>query len=56
MLPPSLTKRLFNHARPKDVTQGYTADWTIAQLHEPAQRIANRIEALMYPAASSVDA
>ena len=32
MLPPSLTKRLVNHARPNDVTQGYAADWTIAQL------------------------
>ena len=25
-LPPSLTKRLVNHARPNDVTQGYAAD------------------------------
>ena len=47
MLPPSLTKRLVNHARPNDVTQGYAADWTIAQLREPAQKIADRIEALM---------
>ena len=31
MLPPSLTKRLVNHARPNDVTQGYAADWMIAQ-------------------------
>ena len=45
MLPPSLTKRLVNHARPNDVTEGYAADWTIAQLREPAQRIADRIEA-----------
>ncbi len=49
MLPPSLTKRLVNHARPDDVTQGYAADWTIGQLREPAQRIADRIEALMHP-------
>ena len=49
MLPPSLTKRLVNHARPNDVTQGYAADWTIAQLREPAQKIADRIEALMHP-------
>ena len=56
MLPPSLTKRLVNHARPNDVTQGYAADWTIAQLREPAQKIADRIEALMRPAASSVNA
>ena len=46
MLPPSLTKRLVNHARPNDVTEGYAADWTIAQLREPAQKIADRIEAL----------
>ena len=47
MLPPSLTKRLVNHARPNDVTQGYAADWTIAQLREPAQKIADQIEVLM---------
>ena len=27
MLPRSLTKRLVNHARPSDVTEGYAADW-----------------------------
>ena len=47
MLPPSLTKRLVDHARPNDVTQRYTADWTIAQLREAARRIADRIEALI---------
>ena len=47
MLPPSLTKRLVNHARPNDVTEGYAADWTTTQLREPAQRIADRTEALM---------
>ena len=46
MLPPSLTKRLVNHARPNDVTEGDVADWTIAQLREPAQKIADRIEVL----------
>ena len=56
MLPPSLTMRLVNHARPNDVTQGYAGDWTIAQLREPAQKIADRIEALMYAVASSLDA
>ena len=56
MLPPSLTKRLVNHARPSDVTEGYAADWTVNQLCEPAQKIADRIEALMDPTASSVDA
>ena len=47
MLPSSLTKRLVNHAPPHDITEGYAADWTIGQLREPAQRIADRIEALM---------
>ena len=46
LLPLSLTKRLVNHARPSDVTEGCAADWTIEQLREPAQRIADRIEAL----------
>ena len=47
MLPSTLTKRLVNHARPNDVTEGYAADWTVAQLRETAQRIADRIETLM---------
>ena len=47
MLPPTLTKRLVNHARPNDVTEGYAADWTVGQLREPAQRIADRINELM---------
>ena len=29
MLPSALTKRLVNHARPNDVTEGYAADWTV---------------------------
>ena len=45
MLPRSLTKRLVNHARLGDVTEGHAADWTV-QLREPAQRIADRIDAL----------
>ncbi|MDE3260744.1 MAG: integrase family protein [Acidobacteriota bacterium] len=48
MLPRSLTKRLVNHARQTDVTEDYAADWTIRQLREPAQRIADRIEELMH--------
>ena len=47
MLPRSLTKRLVNHARPSDVTEGYAADWTVQQLREPAQHIADRIDDLM---------
>ena len=46
MLPRWLTKRLVNHARPGDVTEGYAADWTVEQLREPAQRIADRIDEL----------
>ena len=42
----SLTKRLVNHARPSDITEGYAADWTVDQLREPVQRIADRIDEL----------
>ena len=48
LLPRSLTKRLVNHARSDDVTEGYVADWTVEQLRGPAQRVADRIEALMH--------
>ena len=47
ILPRSLTKRLVNHARPSDVTEGYAADWSVEQLREPAQRVADRIDQLM---------
>ena len=47
MLPNSLTKRLVNHARPSDVTEGYAADWTMEQLRESAQRIADRIDEII---------
>ena len=47
MLPRSLTKRLVNYARQGDVTEGYAADWTVQQLLEPAQRVADRIDELM---------
>lgn len=47
MLPRSLTKRLVNHARSQDVTEGYAADWSVEQLREPAQRITDRIDELM---------
>ena len=52
MLPRPLTKRLVNHARDDDITEGYAADWTVEQLREPAQRVADRIESLMYATAS----
>ena len=49
MLPRSLTKRLVNHARRGDVTESYAAEWTVEQLREPAQRIADRIDELAPP-------
>ena len=55
LLPRSLSKRLVNHARSNDVTEGYAADWTAGQLREPAQRVADRIESLMYGCAGEVD-
>ena len=55
MLSARLTKRLINHFRPQDVTEGYAADWTMDQLCEAAQKIADRIDELIgrfssYPA------
>ena len=47
LLPHALTRRLVNHAPASDITEGYAADWTVGQLREPAQRIADRIETLM---------
>ena len=47
MLPVSLTKRLVNHTRPQDVTEGYAADWTMEQLRAAAQRVADRIDELI---------
>ena len=46
-LPESLVKRLVNHRARGDVTQGYASEWTLDQLREPAQRIADRIDALI---------
>ena len=46
-LPESLVKRLVNHRARTDVTQGYATQWTLEQLREPAQRIADRIDFLI---------
>ena len=46
-LPESLVKRLVNHRSRGDVTQGYATQWTLEQLREPAQQIADRIDALI---------
>ena len=34
------------------VTEGYAADWTIGQLRDPAQQVADRIERLMNASAA----
>ena len=47
MYPESLVKRLVNHQTGGDVTQDYATKWTLEQLREPAQRIADRIDALI---------
>ena len=44
MLSASLTKRLVNHSWPQDVTEGYTADWTMQQLRDAARHIADKID------------
>ena len=36
-----------NHAPSQDITEGYAADWTMAQLRDAAQRIADRIDELI---------
>ena len=33
--------------RDDDITEGYAADWTVEQLRDPAQRVADRIDELM---------
>ena len=43
----SLTKRLVSRARPGDVTESYAAYWTVEQLRESAERIADRIDELV---------
>ena len=47
LLPSSLTCRLLNRTPIGGIAAGHPEDWTIEQLREPAQRMADRIEALM---------
>ena len=56
MLPRPLTKRLVNHALAADITEGYAVDWTVEHLREPAQRVADRIEALLGSGAPAPEA
>ena len=43
----SLVKRLVNHRARGDVTEGYATQWALKQLREPAQRLADRTDALI---------
>ena len=47
LLPSSLTNRLLNCAPIGGIAAGHPEDWTIEQLREPAQRIANVIHDLI---------
>ena len=47
LLPSSLTSRLLNRAPVGGIAAGHPEDWTIEQLRQPAQRIANKIEELI---------
>ena len=47
LLPSSLTSRLLNRAPIGGIAAGHPGDWTIEQLREPAQRIANVIHDLI---------
>ena len=42
MLPRSLRRRLFYHARPSDFAEGCAANRTVDQLREPVQKIVDR--------------
>ena len=44
MLLASLTKRLVNHAGPRDMSEGYTACWTMDRLRDAARRTADKID------------
>ena len=56
MLPTGLTKRLVNHAPSQDITEGYAADWTMAQLRDAARRLADRIDELIRGTGSAHEA
>ena len=44
LLPSSLTSRLLNRAPIGGIAAGHPKDWTLEQLREPAQRVADRID------------
>ena len=43
MLQRSKTQRLINHARSSGGMTVYAAYWTVEQLHEPTQRLTDRV-------------
>ena len=47
LLPFSLSSRLLSRSPTGGFATGHPGDWTTEQLREPAQRVADRIEALM---------
>ena len=48
LLPSSLTSRLLNRSPIGGIATGHPDDWTIDQLREPSQRVADRIDDLMH--------
>ena len=52
LLPSSVTSWLFNRAPIGGIAAGHPGDWTIEQLREPAERIANRIDFFLSAAAN----
>ena len=52
LLPSSVTSRLLNRAPIGGIAAGHPGDWTIEQLREPAERIANQIDFFLSAAAN----
>ena len=48
LLPSSLTSRLLNRSPIGGIAAGHPKDWTLEQLREPSQRVADRIDDLMH--------
>ena len=54
-LPKSLVKRLVNHRARAEVTGDYATQWTLEQLRDSAQRMADRIDALTEPGEEALE-
>ena len=55
LLPSSLTSRLLNRAPIGGIATGSPEDWTVEELHEPTQLIADRIEYLIHTNRTNLD-